>query len=286
MKFNSPRRRAFLVACGLALAASGTLLYLGDARGATAAVLVAVSALTFAGAGVGHPAFRRQYWLGVGFLAGGLVVLGFPIGIVAGAVAGVFLLQVLLNTVVSKKVGGITLQPVEHPDVMAGAEDFVRQFSAEGFRVCGSYRFETAGKQVVLTVMAGPRNDRLAVVTDKVLQISSRFGMRSVVTTNSAVAPLAADVLRQHVEGGPVQLVRAHDAALTLLDGRSIHPDIFSTDTEALEAVREMEERALAFIGRVSLRTALRMETEAPSRARALADDARTRSRIDAWINA
>ena len=125
---------------------------------------------------------------------------------------------------------------------------FVQQFSAEGFRVCGSYRFHTGGRPVVMTVRAGPRSDRVAVVTDKVLYVASRFGRRSVVTTNSAAAPLPADVLRQHVAGGPVELVRAHDAALTLLDRHSIHPDVFASDAEALQTVREMEERALAFI--------------------------------------
>ena len=109
---------------------------------------------------------------------------------------------------------------------------------------------------------------------------------RSIITTNSAVSPLPADVLRQHVADGPAALVRAHDAALTLLARRSIRPDVFANDTEALEAVREMEERALAFIGHVSLRTVLRMETEGASHAGLLGDDARSLSRIDAWMEA
>ena len=137
-----------------------------------------------------------------------------------------------------------------------------------------------------MTVMAGPQSDRLAVVTDKVLQITSRFGSRSLVTTNSAVAPVPADILRQHVDGGPGDLVRAHGAAVTLLDRHSIHPDVFASDTEALQAVRGMEERALALIKRVSLQTAWRMATEGAAPTRLLGDDPQSLNRINAWIGA
>src|SRR5687767_1218808 len=194
----------FLAACGLiALAASGTLLYLGDTRGSIAAAVVAASAMIFLGARSGDPRFRRRYWLGLMLLGGGLVILGFPIGLVAASLAGLFVLQLLLNAFVARKIGQITFERLDHPDVMPGAQEFVDQFAAEGFRLCGSYRFQICGRAVVLTVMAGPRNDQLAVVTDKVLQISSRFGGRSLLTTNSAVAPLPADILRQHVADGP-----------------------------------------------------------------------------------
>lgn len=137
-----------------------------------------------------------------------------------------------------------------------------------------------------MTVMAGPQSDRLAVVTDKVLQITSRFGSRSLVTTNSAVAPVPADILRQPVDGGPGDLVRAHGAAVTLLDRHSIHPDVFASDTEALQAVRGMEERALALIKRVSLQTAWRMATEGAAPTRLLGDDPQSLNRINAWIGA
>ena len=287
MNFHSSALRlAFLIACGLALVASGTLLYLGDTRGSIAALIVAASALIVPGVRDGDPKLRRRYWLAIGLLAGAMVLLGLPLGVVAGALAVLFAVQVLLNVVVAQRVGRITLERLDQPAVMAGAEEFVQQFSAEGFRVCGSYRFHTGGIRVVMTVMAGPRSDRVAVVTDKVLHVASRFGRRSVVTTNSAAAPLPADVLRQHVAEGPVELVRAHDAALTLLDRHSIRPDVFASDLETLEAVREMEERALAFIRRVSLRTALRMATEGASRTRLLGDDDYSARRIDSWIRA
>ncbi|MGH9242519.1 MAG: hypothetical protein ACRD3G_31095 [Vicinamibacterales bacterium] len=73
---------------------------------------------------------------------------------------------------------------------------------------------------------------------------------------------------------------------MTLLARHSIHADIIASDTEALQAVREMEERALAFIRKASLRTALRMTTAGGSPARLLGDDAHSLSRINTWIGA
>jgi hypothetical protein len=279
--------KPFLVACALAaLVASATMLYLGDARGSVAAIIVAGSALTFARTRAGDPSVRRRHWLGFGLLGSGLLILGFPIGVVTGSFVVLFALQLLLNTVVARRVGQITLERLDLPAVMPGAGHFVQQFSDEGFRLCGSYRFRAGGHLVFLTVMAGPQSDRLAVVTDKVVQVTSRFGRRSVVTTNSAVAPVPPDVLRQYVAGGPAELVRVHDAALALLDQHSIRPDVFANDAAAVEAVREMEERALAFIGRVSMRTALRMETEGVSATRPLGSDGHSLSRINSWIGA
>src|SRR5687767_14401643 len=128
---NVHGKPAFL-ACGLAaLVASGTLLYLGDMRGAVAAVIIAVSALTFWRARSGDPRLRRRYWLGIGLLGTAAVILGFPIGVVAGTLAGLFVLQLLLHVAVARKVGRITLEQLDHPVVMAGAENFVQQFSAE-----------------------------------------------------------------------------------------------------------------------------------------------------------
>jgi hypothetical protein len=280
-------RQGFLVACvAAAMLASGILLYLGDMRGAIAAAIVAASALIFLGARGGDPTFRQRYWLGTGLLAGGLAILGFPIGIVAGALAALFALQVLINAFVARKISRITLERLDRPEVMPGAEEFVQAFSAEGFRVLGGYRFQIGGRRVVLTVMAGPANERLAVVTDKVLQISSRFGTRHIVTTNSAASPVPADVLRQHVDGGPGQLARAHEAALTLLARHSFRPDVFANAAQALEAVRDMEERAIAFVGNLSLQNAMRMETESASRSGLLEDDAHTLRRINSWMTA
>ena len=95
------------------------------------------------------------------------------------------------------------------------------------------------------------------------------------------------EVLRQQVvDGGPPEIARAHDAALTLLARHSHKPHVFATDAEALESVRQMEEHALAFIRRASLTTALQMETAGASRAQLLRDDSHSLTRINAWLGA
>src|SRR5688500_13025026 len=105
--------------------------------------------------------------------------------------------------------------------------------------------------------MIGPERDRLAVVTERVWQAVSRFGARSLLTANSALSPLPVNVLRQQVvDGGPSAIVRAHDAALTLLGRHSHRPDVFATDDEALDAVQQMEQRAIAFMRNSSITNA------------------------------
>jgi hypothetical protein len=227
-----------------------------------------------------------RIWLGLGLLGIGLTILGFSIAVVAGALLALFALQLVANVVVARNVGRIRLEPLDHPAVMPGAEDLVQQFSAAGFRAVGAYRFRVAGRPIILTVLIGPERDRIAAVTDKTWQVVSRFGTRSLVTGNSAVAPLPADVLRQQVAGGgPAEIIGAHDAALTLLNRRSRQPDVFATETEVLEAVRQMEMRALAFVGQASLRTALRVETRGASGTRVLGDDPHSLHRLDAWFS-
>jgi hypothetical protein len=263
------------------------LFFLGDTRGSVAAAIVAVSVLTFLGLRTSDPNLPRRHWLGLGLLGSAMVILGFPIGVVAGLLVLLFVLQLLLTVVIAHKVGRITLERLDHPAVMPGAEELVQQFSAEGFRLLGAYRFQSGGKLVVLTVMVGRKRDRLAVVTDRVWQVASRFGRRSLVTTSSAVSPLPPDVLRQQVAGGrPAELVRAHDSALTLLRDHSCRPDLFASDEEALHAVREMEERALAFIGKVALRAAWRIQTAPALQTRLLGNDAHSLGRINGWISA
>lgn len=281
----SKARRAWLIACGLAaFVAAVVLLSLGDRRGAIAGAAVAASSLIFFGRATRS---SPRHWLVIGLLAGAFLMLGLPLMVVVGAAIALFILQLVANVVVARTVGRITLAPLADPAVMTGAEELVRQLSSEGFRLIGGYRFHTGGKPVILSVMIGPERDRLAVVTHKVWQAVSRFGTRSLLTTNSALSPLPADVLRQHVvDGGPPEIVRAHDAALTLLGRHSHRPDVFADDTAALEAVQLMEERALAFIRGAPLKTALQMETAGASRAQLLRDDPHSLNRINAWRGA
>ena len=281
----SKLRQAFLIACGLtAFVAAVVLFSLGDRRGAVAGAAVAASSLIFFGRATRS---SPLHWLVIGLLVGAFLMLGLPMMVIIGAAFALFILQLVANVVVARHVGRITLERLAAPAVMEGAEERVRQFSTAGFRVIGGYRFYTRGHLVILTAMIGPERDRLAMVTDRVWQAVSRFGTRSLLTTNSAMSPLPADILRQQVaDGGPPEIVRAHNAALTLVERHAGRPEVFASDADALDAVQEVEERALAFIRGATLKTALRMETTGASRAQVLRDDSHSLYRITAWLGA
>jgi hypothetical protein len=278
-------QRAFLGASGLvALVAAGVLFHLGDIRGSIAAAAVAASCLMFLGRETLQSPLHR---LVIGLLAGGFLMLGLPISVILGAVIALVSLQLVANVVVARHLGGVTLERLADPAVMAGAEELVRQFFTEGFRMIGSYRVHTHGRLVILTVMIGAERDRLAVVTDKVWQTVSLFGSRSLLTTNSALSPLPSNILRQQVvDGRPPAIIRAHDAALTLLGRHSHRPYVFASDHEALEALQEMEERALAFVRGASLTTGLPTPADRTTRAQLLRDDSHSLTRINAWLGA
>jgi hypothetical protein len=214
------------------------------------------------------------------------VILGFPTVTVVSGFVALVILQLAGNAFLAHRIGRITFERLDTQAVMAGAEKLVQQFSGEGFTIIGGYRFSFGGKQVVLTMMLSPGRDRVAVVTDLVQYVVSRFGSRTLVTGTSGVAPLPPGVLRQVVAGGsPAELLRAHAAALTLLDRESLRPDAFATDDDALAAVRQHEEGAIAFIGQGSLKAALRMEVGHAATG-VLIDDPDRQSRIDGWLKA
>lgn len=261
--------------------ASAALLLLRDVRGSVAAILVVASALTWLIERLG--ASQRSI-LGIALLGAAFALLGFPIALVVGASAVLFVAPLLARVIAVRQVGRITLERLPQPAVMPGADVFVRLFADEGFRAIGAFRFRTAGREVILTVLAGSENDRIAVVTDKVLQVASRFGTRTLLTTNSAVAPVRGDVLRQHVHGGPPEISRAHDTALRVVARYVQPPDIFPNDGDVMDAVRQMEERALAFIRDAPFRSALRIETATAAPASALGDDSHSLDRITAWL--
>jgi hypothetical protein len=279
--------RTFEIAFGLAAAvASGILLVLGDLRGAIAAGVVAVSVVVLLG-GRNIAGSSRRYWLGFGLLAGSYVILGFPLGVVGGGLIALFALHFVANVVMARRVGRLALEPLTDPAVMEGAEDVVRQFVDAGFRAIGAFRFQIGTRPIILTVMIAPERSRLAVVTDKVWQIVSRFGKRSLVTSSSGIAPLSPEVLRQTLDGArPEDLIRAHATALTLIDGRSMRPDTFARDADAIDAVHALETRALRFIREGSLSAGLRMATPAGQRSPRLDEHAGAEDRIDAWLGA
>lgn len=280
--------RAFEIGFGVAaVAASGVLWVLGDTRGSVAAGIVAASVVVLLGGRTIAGGSSGRYWLGLGLLVSSFLILGFPVGVIAGSVIALFALQFAVNVVVARRLGRLALEPLTHPAIMEGAEDVVQEFSGAGFRAIGAFRFRPAGRPITLTVMIAPERARMAVVTDKVWQVVSRFGRRSLVTSNSGIVPLPREVLRQHLgRARPEELIRAHATALTLLDARSIRPDTFATDTDALDAVHGLETRALRFIRKASLTAALRMATQTGQRSQLLEENGGAQDLIEAWLGA
>ena len=277
--------RAFVVAFGLAVAASGILWVLGDTRGSVAAGVVAASVVVLLGGRNIAGGSPVMYWLGFGLLASSFLILGFPLVVIAGSLMALFALHVGVNVVSARRIGRLALEPLTHPAVMEGAEDAVQEFCGAGFRAVGAFRCRIAGRPITLTVMIAPERMRLAVITDKVWQVVSRFGGRSLVTSNSGMAPLPRAVLRQHLGGArPAELIRAHATALALLDRRSIRPDTFASDTDALDAVHGLETSTLGFIRKASLMAALRMAAQPGRRSQVLEENGGAQDLIDAWL--
>jgi hypothetical protein len=203
-------------------------------------------------------------------------------------------LQLVLNAYRARTLGGLELQPVDvdpsaavSDAVMPGAEPLVQELSSRGFRTIGGHRCRPGGRTIITTVMVGPECDRMALVTDRVWEVASRFDSRWLVTINIATAPLPSDVLRQEVGGGaPSDVARAHQAALELLAGSSLRPDRFSTDAEVLTSALAMERRAIEFVRKASLATSLRMQIQGPPAGMLRGGDRATGRRVDAWLRA
>ncbi len=175
-------------------------------------------------------------------------------------------------------------EPARPDEAMPGAEAYISDFETAGFRRVGGYRWALRGRLVISTVLAPAALDRYAIATDRVLEVASRFGGRSLITTNSGRAPTPAEVLRQVVPGGPADLVLAHERALDQLAGRGLRPDRFAGDAELLRYVREVEERALRGGVKVSFMALLLRGAKSGESDRELGDDVESEGCVDAWL--
>ncbi len=82
----------------------------------------------------------------------------------------------------------------------------------------------------------------------------------------------------------PSHVARAHQAALELLARRGVRPDRFGSNTEVLEAAREIDLRSIRFVAHAPLAMFLRLGARVRVSDHALGDDDRSRRRIDAWL--
>jgi hypothetical protein len=226
-------------------------------------------------------------------VGGGLVVAlllltrtGWSFGVQSAVLFGLAALVVVITMRFGPRLPPGGVEEVGPDEVMPGAEDFVSEFEAAGLRRIGGHRWALRGRAVTASVLAPPDRESYAIVTDRVIEVSSRFGERTLTTINEGRALLPADILRQTVlHGRPSELVHAHRTALELLAERGLRPDRYPDDSAILAAVRAAGERELRLGSKLSLPTILRRGFSAGDADRELGYDEESRRRIEAWLS-
>lgn len=224
-------------------------------------------------------------WTAFALLAGGMAADGRWLLAGAALVALGIVVAVTLGLTVRtlRELGTIAVEPAGKDEVMADAEASVAKYEEAGFRRAGAYAFNISGERIVVSVLSGPDDDRFALVTGKVRQVVSRFGDRLVVTSNVLSIPVPPDVLRQQPYYG-TKLVEAHRAAIEVLAQRGLVPDVVGSDDEIVETGRSLESRTCRFLAEASAWELLQRLPRGRDR-RPIADDRRSRRRIDAWLD-
>ena len=271
--------RTTAIVFGAAIAGYGVLLlFAGEIRPAVSAWLVGGGSILLVTWARGFPA---REWLATAMLFVGIALIGSPLfALVVLAAALVF--QLWLSRRIRSRLSS-ELEIVAPEEVEPGAEHVVAAFEAAGFQRSGAYATHAprlrGTRRVVVSVLTGPEHDRFAIATDRIAEVVSRFGNRWLLTSNSGMAPLSADKLRQVVaRGAPGELATVHQSGLDLLDERGMTADRLAGD-DALEAALELERSAIAFVAGVGMAKALRMTSDP-----VLRDDARSRRRVDEWL--
>lgn len=262
------------------------LLFAGELQLALSGAFVGAGLILAVTWARGYPA---REWLTTAMLFVGIALVGSPI--FAGAI---LVAAVVLQTWLARRMRSrisTEFERLDRTEVVPGAEEAVAGFEAAGFRRSGAYAGEVprlpGTKRVLVSVLIGPDDDRFAIATDRVVEVVSRFGERSLLTVNSGLAPVPGSKLRQVVAGaGPAELAKAHQAALDFLAERGIEPDRFQEDDDAVEAAIEVERSAIAFGADLGIVKSLGVETRRRSSDPVLRDDDRSRARVDNWLAA
>jgi hypothetical protein len=277
--------RTSAIVLGAAIAAYGVvLLFAGEIRPALSAWLVGGGSILLVTWARGFP---TREWLTTAMLFVGIALVGSPIFALVVLAAALFF-QLWLSRRLRSRMS-TDFERLDAGEIMPGAEETVAAFESAGFRRSGAYATQvprlTGTRRVVVSVLTGPEDDRFAIATDRIAEIVSRFGDRSLLTINSGLASLPADKLRQIVaRAAPAELAAAHQKALDLLAQRGLAPDRLAYEDDAVEAAFELERSAIAFAaggGGFGNGMMMRTASDPPLR-----DDERSRRRIDGWLAA
>jgi len=285
--------RIVMLACGTFFLAFALWLVLAGESGALVFALVGGGLILL----VAWPrrsatAYPVHEWIAMGLVSGGLAAGGSPL-LAATLFPAAFLVMLAIALWLRRtfqRLASFEFEVVGDTEVMRGAEDAVAAFEREGFTRAGGYAFNArpGSKRVVATVLVAPSRDRYAAVTDRVVEVTSRFGgERCLITANRGNAPLPGDILRQVVARGlPADLMGAHETAIELLSGRGVRPDRFTADDNLVEVAVDSEKRAIRFASETGWRQSLSMEPRGKRKHPVLRGDRRSRKRIDSWLGA
>jgi hypothetical protein len=282
-----------MLVCGTFFLAFAVWLVLAGESGALVFVLAGAGLIVIVAWPWRSPtAYPVHEWIGMGLVSGGLAAAGTPL-LAATLFPAAFLLMLgsaLWLRRTFRRAGSFDFEVVGAAEVMPGAEAAVAAFEAVGFTRAGGYAFSMrpGAKRIVGTVLVAPSGDRYAVVTDRVVELSSRFaGDHWLLTANRGNLPLPGDILRQVVARGlPAKLMRVHETAVELLAGRGVRPDRFTADDGLVEVAVDSEKRAVRYAAETGWRQTLAMEPRGKRRHPVLSDDKKSRKRIDAWLAA
>jgi len=229
----------------------------------------------------------RIPWLTALLVAATACALGFLAGhvVIGVAIAALLVAWIARGALVRLDADAITTHSGDALDPQSAAH--VSAFRSLGFEPVGALSFQRSnGKEIIATVMIGPRGDRYAVATDLVMTVQSVFGHRFLTTRNSAVGTLPPEVLANDLRGAdPSELCEAHESALAVLRARGVAPDTVRPE-ELLASHMALERRAMEWMNSRARRQAVETFTRSGRGEGALDESSSSQRRVDTWLQA
>lgn len=230
------------------------------------------------------------WYLGLAAAAGGLALADRPLS--AAVTLAALVASVLPHIVLHRRYlrsfrdSELELTGPEEP-VPEVDREAVALLEAAGFHRLGTQRWRLGEWASETTLLLGRARDRIAEVSEGDADLTSRFGERRLVTTTRQAewgsGPL--DLSQRLAYVGPEVVQATHQRALDVLAARGLRPDTFATDEDAIAYLRGIIDEFIEGVSAAPLRQAFRNPFKGSAvHDHLLADDERSRRRIDAWL--
>lgn len=214
-----------MVGTAVALAALGYAVSVWSVRDPASLVLLTASGLGFGVVGWLHPMSGALFsTLTASLLLAALAIRNWWF---TGIVVAFILLLFWLG--IRRHVAGVDPDSVAVTDrdaYMPGAEQWIAEFSALGYRHVASTKARVGNIEVISSLLLSRDRTSFAAVTDAVMAVTSLFGDgRGLETRNSAFVKLPPWILDNPAPGGtPRELVDSHAKACRLIAERGTVP--------------------------------------------------------------